>query len=570
MDPSRTGYFEYTPTAIPVLRRLDVIEVEEEPYATEVGGPKGEDLATAQLEYTFGPGDQLDVQINELFQEGKAENFRRTVDQAGMILLPVVGSVHAVGLTQQQLVTEISDRLKAHLPNPQVDVTVVEGRAFTFTVDGAVQNPGVYSLSRPDFDVRQAVALAGGSPAGIRTVLVVRVIEDVEADEMEGAPATQKPAKTPGTKPTQPAKPAEQPAQPEAPSIDDLINQIAPPSNGQPAPSGQPNPAAQPAPAPAPAPAPPPPPGTEPAPTTPPIEPPAPPPAEPTAPPAPSAPPATAPGAMRTQSVPPDVAPPVEAPVEAPSTQDKPVPNPAQATVAPPKRAPSSEAQYYFDQQKQEWILVPAAEARAIEAGNPALRPNSPQGAVTGSVASQATAGALMKPGSFRLPTGQKTRVINVDWIRLQRGDLRQNVIIHPGDKVYVQPVDGVVYIDGEIARPGVYSMPQVGELTLSRLVSAAGGLGQVAIPQRVDLIRKISVDREAAIRVNLAAIRNRAEPDIALRPDDQIIIGTNFFATPLAVIRNGFRMTYGFGFLLDRNFGNDVFGAPPVNVVGQ
>jgi hypothetical protein len=22
--------------------------------------------------------------------------------------------------------------------------------------------------------------------------------------------------------------------------------------------------------------------------------------------------------------------------------------------------------------------------------------------------------------------------------------------------------------------------------------------------------------------------------------------------------------MTYGFGFLLDRNFGNDVFGAPP------
>jgi len=24
--------------------------------------------------------------------------------------------------------------------------------------------------------------------------------------------------------------------------------------------------------------------------------------------------------------------------------------------------------------------------------------------------------------------------------------------------------------------------------------------------------------------------------------------------------------MTYGFGFLLDRNFGNDVFGPPPEN----
>jgi hypothetical protein len=66
---------------------------------------------------------------------------------------------------------------------------------------------------------------------------------------------------------------------------------------------------------------------------------------------------------------------------------------------------------------------------------------------------------------------------------------------------------------------------------------------------------------------VNLAAIRNRAEPDIFMRRDDHVHIGTNFFAAPLAVIRNGFRFTYGFGFLLDRNFGNDVFGPPPTNI---
>jgi polysaccharide export outer membrane protein len=35
-------------------------------------------------------------------------------------------------------------------------------------------------------------------------------------------------------------------------------------------------------------------------------------------------------------------------------------------------------------------------------------------------------------------------------------------------------------------------------------------------------------------------------------------------------VFRNGFRVTYGFGFLLDRNFGNDVFGAPPINITGE
>ena len=69
---------------------------------------------------------------------------------------------------------------------------------------------------------------------------------------------------------------------------------------------------------------------------------------------------------------------------------------------------------------------------------------------------------------------------------------------------------------------------------------------------------------REATIRMNLGAIRHRTEPDIVLKPDDHINIGTNFWATPLAVIRNGFRMTYGFGFLLDRNFGSDVFGPVP------
>ena len=72
--------------------------------------------------------------------------------------------------------------------------------------------------------------------------------------------------------------------------------------------------------------------------------------------------------------------------------------------------------------------------------------------------------------------------------------------------------------------------------------------------------------DREATIRIDLAAIRNRSEPDVYMQANDHVIIGTNFIATPLAVIRNGFRMTYGFGFLLDRNFGNDVFGPPPEN----
>ena len=75
---------------------------------------------------------------------------------------------------------------------------------------------------------------------------------------------------------------------------------------------------------------------------------------------------------------------------------------------------------------------------------------------------------------------------------------------------------------------------------------------------------RVVADGREATVRLDLKAIRNRTEPDLYLKPDDHIIIGTNFWAFPLAVLRNGLRATYGYGFILDRNFGNDVFGAPP------
>lgn len=151
-------------------------------------------------------------------------------------------------------------------------------------------------------------------------------------------------------------------------------------------------------------------------------------------------------------------------------------------------------------------------------------------------------------------------RVIRVPTRPLVAGDARYNVVIRPGDVVRVPPVPGgVVYIGGEIARPGSYNMAE--GLTLTRVVVAAGGLGPIAIPGRVDLIRIVGDGRQATIRLNLRAIAEQTQPDIYLRPNDMINIGTNFWALPLAIIRNGFRFTYGFGFVLDRNFEQDVFG---------
>ncbi|MEX0876528.1 MAG: polysaccharide biosynthesis/export family protein [Phycisphaerales bacterium] len=161
-------------------------------------------------------------------------------------------------------------------------------------------------------------------------------------------------------------------------------------------------------------------------------------------------------------------------------------------------------------------------------------------------------------------------RKIRVPVEPLISGDARYNIVIRPGDIINIPPSpQGFYYIGGEINRPGVFNLPQVGRLTLRRAVMAAGDLGPTAIPERVDLTRIVGPDEQATIMLNLRAIAEGTQPDIYIKPDDMINIGTEFWATPLAIIRGGFRTNYGFGFLLDRNFGNDVFGAPPSNRQG-
>lgn len=158
-------------------------------------------------------------------------------------------------------------------------------------------------------------------------------------------------------------------------------------------------------------------------------------------------------------------------------------------------------------------------------------------------------------------------RVIRVPIEPLINGDARYNIVVRPGDLIRVPiSAQGNVYIAGQVNRPGVYALPATGTFTISRAITAAGGYGPTAIPERTDITRMVGTDRQATMRLNLRAIAEGTQPDLLLKPDDHVNVGTNFWAYPLAVVRNGLRFSYGFGFLVDRNFGNDIFGAPPSN----
>jgi polysaccharide export outer membrane protein len=162
-------------------------------------------------------------------------------------------------------------------------------------------------------------------------------------------------------------------------------------------------------------------------------------------------------------------------------------------------------------------------------------------------------------------------RVIRVPVEPLVAGDARYNIVIRPGDIIRVPPSEnGFYYLRGEVNRPGVYNLPGIGKLTLLRAIASGADFSPAAIPERIDLTRIVGPDEQATIMLNARAIAEGTQPDIYIKADDMINVGTSFWATPLAVLRGGFRTNYGFGFLLDRNFGNDVFGSPPTNRFGQ
>jgi hypothetical protein len=146
-------------------------------------------------------------------------------------------------------------------------------------------------------------------------------------------------------------------------------------------------------------------------------------------------------------------------------------------------------------------------------------------------------------------------RIIRVPADKLRNGDLNYNIVIKNDDWIRVDPGPvGLYYLDGHVNRPGPYAL--AGEqVTLKQAIAAAGGLDQLAWPTRCEICRRLDSDREEVTQWDLARIVEGKDPDLYLKPNDVIRVGTHAIAPLLATIRNSFRFTYGFGFVYDRNF---------------
>ncbi|HVZ94797.1 MAG TPA: polysaccharide biosynthesis/export family protein [Phycisphaerales bacterium] len=531
LDPSVVGRWENTPTIMPILERIDVIERDTGQFV-EYTQVLPEDLIPEPRDYRMQPSDGLVIDIQDFVQQGgPPAHYERIVDARGFIDLPMVGRIFMLDKTRVEAEDAIAKAIVEAkiLDEPLVTVQVPAQRQQTFGVFGRVQNPGRYVIPRADYKLLEAITDAGGVDNTLPNVYIIRqvALSDVVKTGVKPTGSTAAPESS-GHDATKPA-----------PKGDDLLNLIeeltAPPPGSQLPPAIPPpqNPQAEP---------------PIPLPTD----------AEPAKPEGQSAPgvvglsalshesPRTvrrpqrasttaSPGAMSQQ----DGTPPSIDLVE----EDRPKP------VAPHEEPGRITAgQWVF--LNGEWVqVVPSrAAAESVPEGEDPLKQANP---------------------AANLVT---QRVIEIPLAPLLQGVAQYNVVLRPGDVINIPPsATGVVYAMGPgIARPGTYNFPQPGQFTLIRLVASAGGLSAIGIPERTDITRLVGQNRQATIRVDARAIFEGTAPDIVLRPDDVVNFGTNFWATPLAILRNGFRASYGFGFIIDRNFGNDIFGAPPTNQFGQ
>lgn len=475
-DPSIVGRWEFTPTVVPILERIDVIEDDTGEYV-EKSEIIPEDLIPEAVEYEITPGDQLLIEIFDFMAPNVPSQLQRVVDGRGNIDLPQLGRIPVNGLTARQVEMRVVEELRNQgiIQDGLVTVQALAQRDATYSIFGAVPRVGRYIIPAPNFRLLDAMTEAGGIPPTIPVVYVIRQVP--LSDEVTMGLGVD-PAAEPG-RPQDPQSPNN-----EGRNLEDLIEQLTEPEgNGSPA--------------------------------------------------------AFSSAFQSGQSSQPQSQNRLQNFIDLPDDDSAAQPQSGDNTLEE-----ATDGQWVF--LNGEWVRVAS---------------NQPNGATGLADGPDLLAQSMGSPADL-----VTQRVIEVPTRPLLQGNASFNIVIRPGDTVHVpNPEQGFVYVAGRgIARPGVYNLPGAGRLTLTKAIMAAGGLSQIGIPARTDLTRMVGRDRQATIRLNAKAIFEGTEPDVFLKPDDVINIGTTWWAQPLAIARNGFRTTYGFGFLLDRNFGNDVFGPPP------
>ena len=139
----------------------------------------------------------------------------------------------------------------------------------------------------------------------------------------------------------------------------------------------------------------------------------------------------------------------------------------------------------------------------------------------------QAEWGPIPLPSAVKDPSGQFT-VAEVSLAGImQATDPRANILIRPHDVISV-PRAALVYVIGEVKKAGGFVLQERATISGLQALAMAEGFTPAAAPQRAMIIRQPPGAERVEIAANLKDIISGKKPDIALQPDDILLVPTN------------------------------------------
>jgi polysaccharide export outer membrane protein len=138
--------------------------------------------------------------------------------------------------------------------------------------------------------------------------------------------------------------------------------------------------------------------------------------------------------------------------------------------------------------------------------------------------------GEIPLPGATIDPTGQFSSVeLNVQEI-LEGKNPAANIEIKPNDVISVSESSfNMIYVVGDVQHAGAFTLGGQRNVSVLRALSQAGGLGRTAKPQKAKIIREVpGQPKFSEIAVNIKEILSGKAEDIALRPNDVLVVPTS------------------------------------------
>ncbi|HVH70623.1 MAG TPA: polysaccharide biosynthesis/export family protein [Candidatus Dormibacteraeota bacterium] len=116
---------------------------------------------------------------------------------------------------------------------------------------------------------------------------------------------------------------------------------------------------------------------------------------------------------------------------------------------------------------------------------------------------------------------------VNLKYL-LDSSDFRQNPIVNPGDIVKVLRA-GIVYVVGEVQRPGGFTMKSNEKMSVLQVIALSGGLTRTASKAGVRIIRTDEQSGERAqTQIDLSKILAGKAPDPVLEPRDIVFVSNS------------------------------------------